>query len=97
MSVVSSAMIYPYNKYDIEFIIPRDESVRISALDSQRKSKKSIYGDGLLISDRLMAEREKAEREKAEREKAEQWELSEREKEIIKSLSAVKNEVQKWK
>lgn len=31
---------------------------------------------------------------KAEREKAEQWELSEHEKEIIKSLSAVKNEVQ---
>ena len=96
MNVISSAMIYPYNKYDIEFIIPRDESVRILALDSQRKSKKSIYGKGLLISDRLKAEREKAEREKAEREKAEQWELSEREKEIIKSLSAVKNEVQKW-
>ena len=86
MSVVSSAMIYPYNKYDIEFVIPRDESARIKALDSQRKSKKSIFGDGLLISDRLKAEREKAEREKAEREKAEQWELSEREKEIIKSL-----------
>ena len=81
MSVVSSAMIYPYNKYDIEFVIPRDESARIKALDSQRKSKKGIYGKGLLISDRL-----KAEREKAEREKAEQWELSEREKEIIKSL-----------
>ena len=91
INVVSSAMIYPYNKYDIEFIIPRDESVRISALDSQRKAKKQIYGDGLLISDRLKAEREKAEREKAEREKAErekaeQGELSEREKEIIKSL-----------
>ena len=92
MSVVSAAAIYPYNKYDIEFIIPRDESIRIPALDSQQKSKKKIFGGGLLISDRLKAEREKAEREKAEREKAErekaeQWELSEREKEIIKSLN----------
>jgi hypothetical protein len=34
----------------------------------------------------VKAEREKAEREKAEREKAERWELSEREKEIIKTL-----------
>ena len=32
------------------------------------------------------AEREKAEREKAEREKAERFTLSEREKEIIKTL-----------
>jgi hypothetical protein len=91
MNVISSAMIYPFNKYDIEFIIPRDESVRIPALDSQKKSKKQIFGEGILISDRLKAEREKAEREKAEREKAERekaekWELSEREKEIIKSL-----------
>ena len=94
MNVISSAMIYPYNKYDIDFVITRDESIRISSLDSQRKAGKSIFGRGLLISDRLKAEREKAERVKAEREKAEQWELSEREKEIIKSLSAVKNEVQ---
>ena len=93
MSVVGSAMICPYNKYDIDFVITRDESIRISSLDSQRKAGKSIFGRGLLISDRLKAEREKAERVKAEREKAEQWELSKREKEIIKSLSAVKNEV----
>lgn len=94
MSVVSAATIYSYNKYDIEFIIPRDESVRISALDSQKKSKKTIFGCGILISDRLKAEREKAEREKAEREKAEQWELSEREKEIIKSLKKELNKIE---
>lgn len=82
LSVVSSAAIYPYSKYGIDFVITRDESVRISSLDSQRKAGKSIFGCGLLISDRLKAEREKAEREKAER-----WELSERELNIIAALN----------
>jgi BRCT domain type II-containing protein len=65
-------------------------------LDCQKGSGKAIFGGGYLISDKVKAEREKAEREKAEREKAERekaerenaerWELSEREKEIIKTL-----------
>ena len=84
--MVTSANIYPYSKYGIDFIIPRSESVRVSALDAQRYSKKEIFGKGLLISERLTAEREKAEREKAEREKAERWQLSDREWDIIKSL-----------
>lgn len=88
LEVVSSAAICPYGKYGIDFVIPRNESVTISALDSQRNAKK-IFGSGLLISERLTAEREKAEREKrekAERENAERWVLSERERKIIKNL-----------
>ena len=84
--VISSASIYAYGRCGIDFVIPRSESVRISALDAQKATKKSIFGGGLLLSERLTAEREKAEREKAEREKAERWEISEREREIIKSL-----------
>ena len=82
LSVVSAAAIYPYSKYGIDFVIPRDESIRISALEAQRKNKKNIFGCGLLISDRLKAEREKAEREKAER-----WELSENELNMITALN----------
>ena len=80
--LVTSAAIYPYNKYGIEFSIPRAESVRVTALDAQRHLKKVIFGDGLLISSRLKAEREKAEREKAER-----FALSDREMELIEFLS----------
>ena len=92
LSVVSSAAVYPYSKYGIDFVIPREESVRISALDAQRSAKKKIFGCGLLISDSVKAEREKAEREKAEREKterekAERWELSGREQNIIAALN----------
>lgn len=81
LELVTAASMYPYNKYGIDFVINRDESVFVSALDSQRVHKKSIFGYGLLIS-----EREKAEREKAEREKVEVWTLSERELKIISDL-----------
>ena len=77
LSVVSSAAVYPYSKYGIDFVIPREESVRISALDAQRSAKKQIFGCGLLISDSVKAEREKAER----------WELSGREQNIIAALN----------
>ena len=87
LSVVSSAAIYPYSRYGIDFVIPRKESVRIAALDAQRSKGKQIFGCGLLISDNVKAEREKAEREKAEREKAERWELSGREQNIIAALN----------
>ena len=90
INVVSAANVYPYSKSGIDFVITRDESVRISSLDAQKENKKVIFGCGLIISDRLKAEREKAEREKAEREKAEHrivWELSDREQEIINELN----------
>ena len=97
MELVTTAAIYPFAKYGIDFVIPRSESVRVSALDAQRPHKKAVFGCGWLVSERVKAEREKAERvkaerekaerEKAEREKAERWELSEREKLIIQNLN----------
>lgn len=92
LDLVTTAAIYPYAKYGIEFIVPRSESVRVSALDAQRPAKKSVFGCGWLISEKVKAEREKAGREKAEREKAERekavcWQLSKRERDIIAGLN----------
>ena len=89
--VAQSARLNPYSKLGIEIRIPRNESVFISALDSQKEQKKAIFGGGLLVSNRVAAALEKAalekaEREKAEREKAIEWALSDREKEIAKNL-----------
>ena len=81
LEVVTAPMVRPYSRYGIEFTVNRDESCFVRGLDSQKESKKAIFGSGYLISERKTAEREKAEREKAER-----WELSEREIEIIKGL-----------
>lgn len=79
--VISAPMLTSYSRYGIDFSVKVSESYPISELDAQKESKKSIYGKGYLIS-----EAKKAEREKAEREKAIVWELSEREKEIIRNL-----------
>ena len=82
LTVASAAHLGKYAKYGIEFRVPRAESAHVSRLDAQIPSKKTIFGCGYLLSDRLAAEREKAEREKAER-----WQLSARELEIIRQLS----------
>ena len=80
-----------YAKYGVDFRVARGECTRITRLDVQKAKKKEIFGGGLLLSDRIAAEKaaaEKAAAEKAAAEKAaaERWELSEREKEIVKML-----------
>ena len=81
LSVVTSNMITNFSRYGIDFEVSKDECFFIRQLDSQKESKKGLFGSGYLIS-----ERKRAEREKAEREKAEVWELSERELAIIRDL-----------
>ena len=90
--IVTSTRVGIYSRYGIDFVVPVDESEPISQLDSQKKSGKTIYGKGYLVSEQVKAAKEKAEREKAEREKAERWELSQREMEIVKSLSRGKDD-----
>ena len=81
-NVVTSAYLYQFSKIGIDIKIKKEESKRISALDSQKPKNKSIFGGGYLVSDKVQAELEKAELEKAEI-----WELSEREKNIIEKLN----------
>lgn len=88
--VVTSTFLGQLSRLGINFSANKKESERIAQLDSQKASGKAIYGKGYLISEQKYQEREKAEQEKVERdkrEKAEIWELSSREKEIIKKLS----------
>lgn len=76
--VVTAAMIKKYSGYGIDFKIRRDECIKIGELDNQKKRGISIYGSGLLLSDRAAAERAAAERAAAE-----VWELSERERKLV--------------
>ena len=91
-SVITAAQLQQYSPRGIDFSIPRAESVRISGLDSQKQYKKTIYGCGLLLSEKLTADREKADREKADRERATVWTLSEREQNIVKRLGKQKED-----
>lgn len=80
--VMTAAMLQRYCKYGIDLKVYRGECLRISALDEQRKKGKSIFGGGLLLSERAAAERAVAERTAAER-----WGISHREYEAIRALS----------
>ena len=85
-NVLTATMVHPYSRLGIAFQVPRKEAAFVRALDDQRDKGASLFGGGFLLSDRLAAERERAERERAERERAERWQLSYREKQIIKLL-----------
>lgn len=84
--VLTAAMLQKYARYGVDFKVRRGECVHISAIDSQRAHKKTVYGGGLLLSDSKAAERAAAERAAAERKSAHIWELSDRERDIVAGL-----------
>lgn len=79
--VLTAAMMQKYAKYGIDFKVRRGECEFIRTLDVQKENGKTIYGGGLLLSDKLA--REKA---AAEASDAVEWELSDREREIAQGL-----------
>ena len=102
-NIVTGAMLQKYARYGIDLTIRKNECALIRKMDAQTEMKKTIYGAGLLLSERAAAERAAAERAAAERAAADRaaaeraaaitWKLSDREKEIIKELNR-KSEVQ---
>lgn len=69
----------------------KEDLYHIGRLDSQKPHKKAIFGTGFLLSEKAAAEKAAAEKEAAKKEAAKKddiiiWELSEREREIIKSM-----------
>ena len=75
--VITATMLNYLCKYGIDFVLAKKDAYRINSLDSMKKKNKGIYGSGFLISEKAAAEKAAAEK----------WELSEREKEIVKKLS----------
>ena len=89
--VLTAARIQRIAKYGQSLRIRAQDCAFIRALDSQRGAGKAVFGGGFLLSDKVAADKvaaEKAAAEKAAAEKAgaKMWELSEREKEIIRRL-----------
>lgn len=91
MHVLTAAMLQKYAHYGVNFSVRRGDCTPVWALDSQRERKKTIFGGGLLLSERAAAERAAAERTAAERAAAERaaahiWTLSDRELQIVGNL-----------
>lgn len=88
-NVITGARLQKYSKAGINLKIKNAEFIR--HLDSQKEKGKSIYGSGFLISDVEANNLEKEAREKEEDKEAPKktifWELSEREKQIVRVLN----------
>ena len=85
-NVITATFLQKLSKYGISFSVPKNESVRISALDMQKENKKTIFGKGLLCSDRVAAEKAAAEKAAAEKENKVIWSISESDRKIIEDF-----------
>lgn len=83
-NVISAALLRNLSLRGQGLKIRPEECTFVRELDGQKAERKTIFGGGFLISDRAAAERAAAERA-AEKETI-VWELSEREREIIRNL-----------
>ena len=81
--IVTAALLQRYSHYGVDFKIHKKDCAPIYALDAQRSAGKTIFGGGLLLSDRAAAERAVAERAAATK-----WELSARERAIVEYLNS---------
>lgn len=77
--------IAPLVNNGIELKVMHDECAHVTRLDSQVDKKKGIFGAGYLVSESVARQAEEARRQ-AEEARAVVWELSEREKQIIRDL-----------
>ena len=76
--VITSSMVARWSKYGVDYRLLVKDSINIDALDAQKAEGKGIFGKGYLLSERAAAERAAAQR----------WQLSDREREIVKKLGA---------
>ena len=84
--IVTAAMAQRWCKYGIEYSVGPEDCVSVGALDEQKKAGKSIFGYGLLLSERAAAERAAAERAAAEKAASLRWPLSPRERRISEGM-----------
>lgn len=85
-NVISAALLSKYVARGCSLRIRRREMHHTRQLDGQKKYRKTIYGTGMLVSDRVARELETFHRKNVVPDHV--WELSERELGIIRHLSA---------
>lgn len=88
-NLLRSHSLNDLNQNNIDFKVDFSEVHYLRALDMQKKIKKTIYGSGFFISDKKLKEKQEIENKLLKENKIKKpimWELSEREKEIIRNL-----------
>lgn len=85
-SVLTVSMVHKYVTSGIAIQFNKDEVYHCGGLDSQKAHKKVLFGSGFLLSEKAIEKKATAEKATAEKNNVIIWELSERERNIIKSL-----------
>ena len=88
INILTVSMVHNFAKQGINFEVKKESCKYIRGLDSQKPHKKTIFGGGFLLSEKAAAEKAAAEKAAAEKANVINWEISEREKDIIKSLGS---------
>lgn len=78
-NVITSTRLALFSKYGVDFSVNKNEAYRITRLESQKKYKKTIFGNGYLVSE---AAAQAARKDK----KTIVWSISEKERKIIDKL-----------
>ena len=86
--VITSARLAKLVGRGLEFFFNEEDLSFTRTLDSQRPLKKSLFGAGYLISEQKALEQKALEQKAREQEQRIFWELSDREREIIKNLGS---------
>ena len=81
VNVLTVSMVQKFVEAGIPIIFHKDEVHHCRGIDSQKRHNKAIFGSGFLLSEKAAAEKAAAEKDNVI-----VWELSGREKEIIKGL-----------
>lgn len=79
--VLTAAMMQKYAHYGVDFAVQKEDCTFIAKMDAQSEHGKTIFGGGLLLSEKAAAEKAAAEKAAAHI-----WELSERERHIVAKL-----------
>ena len=85
--VLTATMLGYMANHGVTLIIKEKDAFYIRALDAQRKDRKTIFGGGYLLAEKAAAEKAAAEKAAAEKAAAVLWQLSDREKDIVKKLN----------
>ena len=74
--IVTAALMQRYARYGVDFKVRRESCMLVRSLDAQKPAHKSIFGGGLLLSEKAAAEKAAAEK----------YSLSERERQLVESM-----------
>lgn len=85
-NVVTPARLALFSKYGVDFSVNKNEAYRITRLESQKKYKKTIFGNGFLISDKKAQTQARMQAQIEKKNSSIVFELSKEERDIISKL-----------